>query len=101
MEYFSLLYLIMEKHGEIKKDTQLLFPTSAKKTKRGKECAAFGCSDPFYNSGTAIGLFFFVFRFTSLLSEISWWFILIKRHNNKDVFYVSLALFYVTTILWK
>ena len=49
----------MENHGEIKKDTQLLFPTSAKKTKRGKECAASGCSNVFYNSGTATGLFIF------------------------------------------
>ena len=44
------------------KDTQPLFSASAKKTRRGKECAAFGCSNIFYDSeGTATGIHFLRF----------------------------------------
>ena len=71
------------------KDTQPLFSASAKKTRRGKECAAFGCSNIFYDSeGTATGIHFFTFP--SLPSEINcWWYNLIKRQNNNDGFNVS------------
>ena len=34
----------MEKHVESKEDTQPLSSPSAKKARRGKECAAFECS---------------------------------------------------------
>ena len=40
----------MEKHTESGKDTQPLSSASTKKTRRGKECAAFGCSNTFYDS---------------------------------------------------
>ena len=51
----------MEKHTESEKDTQPLSSASAKKTRRGKECAAFGCSNTFYDSeGTATGIHFFL-----------------------------------------
>lgn len=40
----------MEKHTESKKDTQPLSSSLAKKTRRGKESAAFGCSNIFYDS---------------------------------------------------
>ena len=50
MENFSLLYWIMEKHKESKKDTQPLSSVSVKKTRIGKECAALGCSNTFYDS---------------------------------------------------
>ena len=90
MEHFSLMYLITEKHGEIKKDTHPLSSTSAKKTKRDKECAAFGCSNAFYNTGTATGLY--LFKVSSLLSKISRWFNLIKRQNSRDAFYISLSI---------
>ena len=49
----------MEKHTEIEKDSQPLSSASAKKTRRGQECAAFGCSNTFYDSeGTATGIHF-------------------------------------------
>ena len=37
----------MEKHTESKKDKQHLSSASAKKTRGGKECAAFGCYNTF------------------------------------------------------
>ena len=46
----------MEWHVESEKDIQPLSSASAKKTRRGKECATFGCSDTFCNSeGTTTG----------------------------------------------
>ena len=80
----------MEKHAESKKDIQLLSTSfaSAKKTRRGKECATFGCSNTFYdNEGTATGIHFV--EFTSLLSQINRWRNLINRQNNKDGFVSS------------
>ena len=51
----------MEKHAESEKDTQFLSSASTNKTRRGKECAAFGCSNAFCNSeGTATGIHFFL-----------------------------------------
>ena len=79
----------MKKYSESGKNTQPLSSTPAKKTRRGKECAAFGCSNSFYNSeGTATGIHFF--KFPSLPSDINCWCNLIKRQNNKDGFNVSL-----------
>ena len=78
MEDFSLLYWIKGKHTESKKDTKSLSSASAKKTKIGKGCAAFGCSNRFYDSqGTATGTHFL--KFPSLPSEINRWCNLIKR----------------------
>ena len=75
----------MEKHTESEKETQPLSSASTKKTRRGKECAAFGCSNTFYDSeGTATAIHFF--KFPSLPSEINRWCDLIKRQNNKDGF---------------
>ena len=100
MEDFSLLYWIMEKHTESEKDTHPLSSASAKKTRRDKKCTIFESSNTFYDSeGTASGIHFF--KFPSLPSEISRWCNLIKRQDNKDVFWVSRILFYVTTILRK
>ena len=88
MEGFSLLHWIKENYTENEKDTQLLSSASAKKTRRGKESAAFGCPNTFYDSeGTATGIHFF--RFPSLSSEINRWCNLIKKQNNKDWFNVS------------
>ena len=68
----------MEKHAESQKDTQSLSSASAKKTRTGKECAAFGCSHTIYDSeGTATCILFF--KFPSLPSEINRWCNLIKR----------------------
>ena len=50
MDNFSLLCWIMEKHKESKKDTQPLSSVSVKKTRIGKECAALGCPNTFYDS---------------------------------------------------
>ena len=78
----------MEKHSESEKDMQPLSTASAKKTRRGKECVAFGCSNTFYDSeGTATDIHFF--KFPSLPSEINRWCNLMKRQNNKDGFSVS------------
>ena len=78
----------MDKHTKSETDTQPLSSASAKKTRRGKECAAFGCSNTFYDSeGTATGTHFL--KFPSLPSEINRWCNLIKRQNNKDGFRVS------------
>ena len=78
----------MDKNTESEKDTQPLSSASAKKTSRGKECAAFECSNTFYDSeGTATGIHFF--KFPSLPSEINRWCNLIKKQNNKDGFRVS------------
>ena len=78
MEHFSPLYWIIEKHTESEKDKQHLSSASAKKTRGGKECAAFGCSNTFYDSeGTATGIHFF--KFPSLPSENNRWCNLIKR----------------------
>ena len=45
----------MEKYTESKEDTQLLSSVSARKTRRGKECATFRRSNTFYYSeGTDI-----------------------------------------------
>ena len=52
----------MEKHTESEKNTQPLLSASAKKTRRSKECAAFGCSNTFYNfEGKATGIHFLSF----------------------------------------
>ena len=78
----------MEKHTESEKDTQPLSSASPKKTRGGKECAAFGCSDTFYDSeGTATGIHFF--EFPSLPSEINRLCNLIKKQNKKEGFRVS------------
>ena len=78
----------MEEHTESEKDTQPLSSALTKKTSRSKECAAFGCSNTFYDSeGTATSKHFF--KFSSLHSEINRWCNLIKRQNNKDGFNVS------------
>ena len=51
--------LIHGKYAESKKDTQCLFSASAEKTKRGKECADYGCSNTFFDSeGKATGIHF-------------------------------------------
>ena len=64
---------------------QHLSSVSAEKSREGKECAAFECSNTFYDSGsTATGIHFLKF-----LLEINWWCNLIKRQNNKDGFNVS------------
>ena len=71
----------MGKHTESAKDTKPYSSASAKKTSRGKECAAFGCSNTFCDGeGTATGIHFF--NFLLLTSEINRWFNLIKRQNN-------------------
>ena len=44
MQDFSLPYWIMKKHIKRQKDIELLSSASVKKTRRGKECAAFGVS---------------------------------------------------------
>ena len=50
----------MKKQTEIEKAAQPLSSAAAKKTKRGKECAAFGFSNTFYdNEDTANGIHFF------------------------------------------
>ena len=78
----------MEKHTESEKNTQSLSSASSKKTRGGKECAAFGCSDTFYDSeSTATGIHFF--KFPSLPSEINRLCNLIKKQNKKDGFRVS------------
>ena len=57
----------MEKHTVGGKDTQPLSSTSAKKTRRGKECAAFGCANTFFDSeGTATDIHFFQVSLTAL-----------------------------------
>ena len=85
MEDFYLLYWIIKKHTENKKNMQHLSSVSAEKSREGKECAAFECSNTFYDSGsTATGIHFFKFPL-----EINWWCNLIKRQNNKDGFNVS------------
>ena len=90
----------MEKHTESEKDTQPLSSASAKKTRRGKECAAFGCSNTFYDSeGTATGIN--IFKFPSLPSEINRWCNLIKRKVTRMGLVFPQILFYVTTILRK
>ena len=74
------------------KDTQPLSSASAKKTTRGKECAAFGCSNTFYEVTATVKaqlLAYIFFKFPSLTSEINRWCNLIKRQNNKDGFRVS------------
>ena len=72
----------------------------AKKTRRGKGCAAFEYSNIFYDSeGRATGIHFF--KLPSLPSEIHRWCNLIKRQNNKDGFNIFSNTFFVTTILWK
>ena len=77
----------MEKHAENKKDTQPLSSASAKKTRRGKEYAASGCSNEFCNSEvTATGIHFF--KFPSLPSDINHWCNQVKRQNYKDGFNV-------------
>ena len=89
MEDFSLLHCV-KKYTESKEDTQPRSFASAKKTRRGKECAALGCSNTFYNSeGTATGILFS--RFPPLPSEINHCCTrtLIIRHNNKVGFYIS------------
>ena len=79
---------MIKKHTESQKDTQPLSSASAKKTRGGKECAVFGCSNTFCDSeGTDTGIYFF--KFLSLPSEINRWCNLIKRQNNKDGFSVS------------
>ena len=78
----------MEKHTESEKDTQRLSSASGKKSRRGKECAAFGWFNTFYDrKGTATGINFF--KFPSLPSVINRWCNLIKTQNNKDGFSVS------------
>ena len=78
----------MEKNTESEKDMQPLSSASAKKTRKGKECAVFGCSNTFYDSeGTATGMHFL--KFPSLPTKINRWCNLIKRQNNKDGFNVS------------
>ena len=78
----------MKKQTEIEKATQSLSSAAAKKTKRGKECAAFGFSNTFYdNEDTTNGIH--LFKFPSLPSGINRWCNLIKRQNNKDGFGVS------------
>ena len=100
MEDFSLLYWIMEKHAESEKDMQPLPSASAKKTRKGNECAAFGCSNTFYDSeGTATGIN--IFKFPSLPSEINRWCNLIKRKITRMGLVFPPILFYVTTILRK
>ena len=52
----------MEKHAENKKDTQPFSSVSAKKTWKGKQGAAFECSNIFYGSkGTDTGIHFLSF----------------------------------------
>ena len=52
----------MEKHTESEKNTQPLLSASAKKTRRSKERAAFGCPNTFYNfEGKATGIHFLSF----------------------------------------
>ena len=52
----------MEKHAEREKDTQPLSAASSKNTRRGKKCAAFGCSNIFYDTEeTATGMHFLGF----------------------------------------
>ena len=61
---------------------------SNKKKRRGKECAAIGCENTFYdNEGVATGIHFF--KFPTVSSEVNHWCNLIKRRNNKDGFHVS------------
>lgn len=57
----------MKKQTEIEKATQPLSSAAAKKTKRGKECAALACFSIFYDSGYLHTFF----KFPSLRSEIS------------------------------
>ena len=82
MEDFSLLYWIMKKHTESEKDTQPLSSASAKRTRRGKECTAFGCSNAFY---------------TSLIAGITW---SRGKVTSMGLMFPQI-LFYVTTILRK
>ena len=90
----------MEKHVESEKDRQSLPSASTKKTREGKECAAFGCSNTFYDSeGTATGIS--IFKFPSLRSEINHWCNLIKRKITRMGLVFPPILFYVTTILRK
>ena len=78
----------MEKHTEGEKDTQHLSCASAKRAGRGKERAAFGCSNTFYDiEGTATDIHFLKFSF--FLSEIYRWCNLKKRQNNQDAFNAS------------
>ena len=63
------------------------FCFSKEKTRRGKECAAFGCSNTFNDSeDTSTGIHFF--KFPLLPSDINRWSNLIKSQNNKDGFNV-------------
>ena len=90
----------MEKYAECEKYTQPLSSALAKITTNGKECAAFGCSNIFYDSeGTTTGINFF--KFPLLLLEIYRWCNLIMRQNNKDGVLFPRILFYVITDIKK
>ena len=90
----------MEKYREKEKDTQPLSSASAKKIRRGKECAAFGCSNTFCDSeGTTTAIYFS--KLPSLPSEINRWCNMIKGRITRMVLMHPQILFYVATILWK
>ena len=79
----------MEKCTESKENAQLLSSFSAKKARRGKQCAAFGCVliRSLIVKAQLLGYIFF--KFTLLPSEIECRCNLIKRQSNKDGLYVS------------
>ena len=90
----------MEKYVESEKYTRPLSSALVKITTSGKECAAFGCFNIFYDSeGTTTGINFF--KFPLLLLEIYRWCNLIMRQNNKDGVLFPRILFYVTTDIKK
>ena len=68
----------------------LVVPVVKKKKKisLGRECAAYGCANTFYNSdGLATGLHFF--KFPQKNPEKQVWCNLIKRQDGKDGFCVN------------
>ena len=63
-----------------------------KKSSLGRECACFGCGSTFYNKdGSASGIHFF--RFPAKNPRKQRWCNLIKRHDGKDDFKVTISTF--------
>ena len=61
---------------------------SASSSSKGKECAAFGCSNTFYGSDGLRTPYHF-FRFPKELTRRNRWCNLIKRPHGKDDIFVS------------